>query len=137
VLAEGVGVGLSGAAFQDGAEDDEAVVAVAEPRPGLELQGCGEDPLQQTSQPVGWVGSPAERGVVQAGGVGEQLVDGDGVGDLGWEPSQVGPDGVGERQLVLLGELAMATAVNILPSEAMGNLVWALLARPRCRSARP
>jgi hypothetical protein len=28
-------------------------------------------------------------------------------------------------------------AMNILPSEAMGNLVWAVLARPRYRSVMP
>jgi hypothetical protein len=48
-----VGVALSGTAFQDRAKHDEAVVAVAKPRAGLELQRLLDDPRQQASQRVG------------------------------------------------------------------------------------
>jgi hypothetical protein len=46
VLADVVGVALAGAAFQDRAKHDEAVVAVAKPRAGLELERLLDDPRQ-------------------------------------------------------------------------------------------
>lgn len=95
-------------AFDDRAENYEAVIAVAKSRTGFKLERfLGDLPQQRAGRCCG-PSRPLrpERCIAQAGGVGKQLIDGDLVRDLGRKAWYVFANRVLERQLAVLDKLS-------------------------------